>query len=629
MAERKTQTGPIVGIDLGTTYSVIAYLNPDGNPKTILNEEGDLTTPSAVFFDRDSTIVGREAIKAAQFEAARLATHAKRDIGEAKFHKPVLGDQFPPEVIEALILIKLKRDAELRLGEFTKAVITVPAYFNEPRRKATQDAGRLAGLEVLDIINEPTAAAIAYGFQNGFIDRETSARQRELILVYDLGGGTFDVTLMEIDGKNYNTRATAGDVHLGGIDWDNRIVDHLAQAFQAEHGIDLRTVPEAYEMLLLEAAEAKRSLTARNQAKVQVTHEGKQSRVTLTRDQFEAMTADLLERTRLTVRRVLKDANVTWGDITRLLSVGGSTRMPMVQKMLQNESGKAVDRSLSPDEAVAHGAAIYAGTFFQQENPAQPRVVIQNVNSHDLGVLGLKKESLADQRKIMIHRNTPLPASHVSRFVTARDGQKNISVRVVEGGTDSGEGCNLIGKCLVSDLPKDLPASTAVEVTFQYQADGRLHVNANVPSAGREATMTIQRNSGFTEEQIKEWKQRIDAGLSLPESAFAQVAAPASAESDEEEGFVLVEDEAPAAPQINIQSAASARPVEPIPINITPAKATPAKPKPAKTSPVVKAEPAQVDSDELSFDDLFEGKSSAPKVKSDDSDLNDFLKSLG
>ncbi|MBI2479338.1 MAG: Hsp70 family protein, partial [Planctomycetia bacterium] len=250
-----------VGIDLGTTFSVVAHLDRDSKPITLANDEGELTTPSVVFFDKGGAIVGREAIKAAEFEPWRVARFAKRDMGDGFYHKPILGHQLPPEVIQALILKKVKHDAELRIGAIAKAVITVPAYFNEPRRKATQDAGRLAGLDVLDIINEPTAAAIAYGVQQGFLSTSGEAHERERILVYDLGGGTFDVTLMEIDGRRFNAIATAGDVRLGGIDWDQCIAELVNQQFQAEHGLNLQDDAAARESLLDESSRVKHTLT--------------------------------------------------------------------------------------------------------------------------------------------------------------------------------------------------------------------------------------------------------------------------------------------------------------------------------------------------------------------------------
>jgi len=310
---------PAVGIDLGTTHSVIAQLDRDGRPVTIQNREGDATTPSVVFFDRASVVVGKEAVKASQFQPELVAQFAKRDVGRSTYQRTIRDERLPPEVIQALVLQKLRRDAERIIGRFAKAVITVPAFFNEPRRKSTQDAGQLAGLEVLDIINEPTAAAIAFGVQQGFLTDEAEAKEREKILVYDLGGGTFDATLMDIDGHNYRAIATLGDVQLGGIDWDERIADFVAEKFVDRHGVDPRKDAAARQSLLLDAEDAKHSLSAREEVLIHFTHEGHRARITLTREKFESLTKDLLERTRFTVNNLLRDAGLTWDDLTRVI----------------------------------------------------------------------------------------------------------------------------------------------------------------------------------------------------------------------------------------------------------------------------------------------------------------------
>ena len=519
---------PAVGIDLGTTFSVIAVLDKEGKPSTIPSEDGEGTTPSVVFFDDAAPLVGKEAVRAAEFEPDRVAMFAKRDVGESHFHKPICGEKLPPEVIESLVLRKLKEDASQTLGEFKKAVITVPAYFNEPRRKATQDAGRLAGLKVLDIINEPTAAAIAYGVQQGFVSLEGAAQKREVILVYDLGGGTFDVTLMEIDGSHFSAMATAGDVYLGGMDWDQRIADHVVEQFKAEHGIDLKDDSDAMERLLPIAADTKKSLSVRDSATLHFAHEGKRLRIRLARDQFEAMSADLLDRTRSTVNKLLREAKITWKEVTRLLLVGGSSRMPMVQKMLEKESGLVVDRSLNPDEAVAHGAAIYAGILLKKGIPAIEGISVRNVNSHALGILGVDPQTKRQRRKIMIPRNSKLPTKRSCAFPTNKPGQKSVLVSVVEGGTDSGANATKIGKCVVTDLPPDLPKNTPVKVVFQYAANGRLKVEAELPTIGKKAALTIQRASGLNDEELKEWKSRIREGRLLSASSIA-TSAPAAA----------------------------------------------------------------------------------------------------
>jgi molecular chaperone DnaK len=502
-----------VGIDLGTTFSVIAHLDPAGRPWTIPNSEGDLITPSAVFFDGNNVIVGKEALKAAVVAPEDVAQFMKREMGCKVYGKPIHGEHIPPEVIQSFILDKLRRDATLKLGEFRKVVITVPAFFNEPRRKATQDAGALAGLDVIDIINEPTAAAIAYGVQQGFLSARGEAKQHEKILVYDLGGGTFDVTLMEIDGNHYNAIATAGDVYLGGIDWDCRIADYVADQFAKKNrGINPREHPAGFQRLLREADDAKRTLSVREQTTIIFEHAGDMVQVPLTRKQFEEMTADLLDRTRFTLVNLMQERGLKWEDITRLLLVGGLTRMPMVQRMIEDLSGKKPDRSLSADESVAHGAAIYAGLLMAAKGSDHPEFVVRNVNSHNLGVLGIEKSTGLHRNHVMIPRNTQLPATNTARFVTHEANQTAVAVKVVEGGDASGNDATHIGKCIVRNLPPGLPAHTPIDVTFRYGQDGRLTVKAKLPGLNKEATSEIQRSAGMTAEIMKNWNQRIQNG---------------------------------------------------------------------------------------------------------------------
>ena len=501
-----------IGIDLGTTFSAFAHLDRNGVPQTIANIEGDLITPSAVFFDFGEVIVGREALKAACYEPDAVALFAKRDMGKPFYHRPIRSQQLPPEVILAAVIRKMKSDAELKLGPIEEAVVTVPAFFNEPKRKATMDAGRLAGLSVLDIINEPTAAAIAYGVQSGFVTKTGEVRAPETLLVYDLGGGTFDVTLMRIEGSTYTALATDGDVQLGGIDWDQRIVQFLAEAFIDKHHIDPRQDPSTLQVLMREAEDAKRALSTRSQVTVRFAHQGHRIQVALSREEFEALTADLLQRTLFTVEKLLRDARFQWTDLTRILLVGGSTRMPMIAAELERESGMAVDRSMSPDEAVAHGAALYAG-FLQLGGRASDRnLAVKNVNSHDLGVLGLEKETGMKRRRIMIPRNTTLPARSRSRFVTHRVDQRQVVVHVVEGGDDSGKNATPIGKCIISDLPPRLPAKTPVIVQFFYASNGRLSVKASLPDVGAEAATTIERTYGMTDDVLADWEGRVARG---------------------------------------------------------------------------------------------------------------------
>ncbi len=501
-----------VGIDLGTTYSAMAFLDNQGRPNTIHNSEGELTTPSVVYFDDGDFIVGSEAIFAGESDSTRLARAAKRDMGSTNYRTPIRNRQLPPEVIQSLILSRLKHDAELKLGKIDKVVITVPAYFNEPRRKATQDAGELAGLEVIDIINEPTAAALAYGIQRGFLNQQGMALADELVLVYDLGGGTFDVTLMEIKGSEFNTIATAGDVYLGGMDWDQRLFEYASQQIANQASAACLNDDLFRERLLNQCIRAKKTLSAKTETVIRIDFEGQRIGLQIDRNKFEDLTADLLERTRLTTSHLLQEAGKNWRDLSKLILVGGSTRMPMVANMLERLSGVTVDRSLSPDEAVAHGAAIYAGILSQQNINSIAGMSVSNVNSHDLGVLGIDPLTRKPRQKVLIARNQRLPIQAAKRFQTSKDNQQKIVVQIIEGGTEQGKGATTIGKCVVSDLPSGIKKGEEVVVSFSYLNSGRLEVTAEVPAHQRSAQSTIDRAAGMTPQQLEAWKQKLQSG---------------------------------------------------------------------------------------------------------------------
>jgi molecular chaperone DnaK len=312
--------------------------------------EGDRLTPSVVFFDDQNVIVGKEAVKAMAIDAGRAAPCSKREVGLRVYHKAFDGQQYPPEVIEAWILNKLRVDTAAQIGPFEKAVITVPAYFDEVRRKATQDAGYMAGLDVMDIINEPTAAATAFGFGRGMIQAQ---RPTERFVVYDLGGGTFDVTVMELRGTDFIALATDGDTGLGGYDWDQRLVNLVVERFRDQHGIDPREDPNAAGHLWQQCEDAKRTLSSREKATVVCNYRGFSSRVEITRRQFDDATRDLLDITRTTTDRTVRAAGLDWPQIDRVLLVGGSTRMPQVRDMLRQLSGREPDASVAADEVVA------------------------------------------------------------------------------------------------------------------------------------------------------------------------------------------------------------------------------------------------------------------------------------
>ncbi len=511
MMTEGTDKQPPIGIDLGTTYSVIAYLDASGRPASIINDGGDVLTPSAVAFDGDTVLVGKEAVKAAVFEPAIFADCFKRDMGRRELRRPIANCHVPPEVLSGFVLRRLKQDAERQLGRpIHQAVVTVPAFFDETRRRATQEAGRLAGLEVLDIINEPTAAAVAFGYYRATIQGTASNPPVERILVYDLGGGTFDVTVLEIDGQTFRTLATDGDVQLGGRDFDERLLNYVAERFMAAYKLDPRSDPHDAAKLWYEVQESKHALSQRAVAAVPCFHAGNRMKVDVSRADFERLTADLLDRTETTTELVLRQAKLKWESIDRVLLVGGATRMPMVVSMLKRVTGRELDRSISPDESVAHGAALYAGSLSVelQASPANSFKLV-NVNSHSLGIIGIDQLNNCDRNIVLIPKNSPLPCRAVRKFVTARSNQSNVKVNVVEGESERPEHCIKLGNCVVRNLPPNLPKGTAVEVEYNYSTNGRLSVRARVPAARQSAAVEIQYDGALQIQDLETWHLRV------------------------------------------------------------------------------------------------------------------------
>jgi len=500
---------PAVGIDLGTTFSVVARLDEHGRPTTLVNAEGDRITPSVVLFDGDDVVVGIEALKALATEADLVAECSKRDVGDQVFHKVIGGKQYPPEVIEAWVLNKLRVDASAQIGPFAKVVITVPAYFDEVRRKATQDAGYMAGFEVMDIINEPTAAAVAFGFQEGFLWSGRKGDRPMKILVYDLGGGTFDVTAMEIRGREYVALATDGDVRLGGYDWDQRLVDLVAEGFIRQHMLDPREDPSTAARLWQACEDAKRTLSARQRALIACDYQGRSARVEIAREQFEGATLDLVDRTRFTVTQTLRAAGWDWPEVDRVLMVGGSTRMPMVRSMLREISGKEPDSSAAADEAVAQGAALRAGLLLSKERGKPGTFRIKNVNSHSLGVVGVNPKTQERRTGVIIPRNTSLPVTAKRTFKTQKADQKSILVEIVEGESRSAEDCTMIGRFSVPNLPRNLPVKTPIDVLFRYKQDGRLRVRVTIPETDTKVDSDFTRENSLPKDHLDGWRRHI------------------------------------------------------------------------------------------------------------------------
>ena len=506
---------PVVGIDLGTTYCAVATLDDRGQPVTLPNRDGDMLTPSAVLLlDDGSAVVGQAALDVAQEQPHRVASLIKRRMGLESYGKPVSGREFRPETLSAVILRKLVQDAELRLGPISKAVITVPAYFDDTRRKATQDAGRIAGLDVLDILDEPTAAALAYSFQRGNAlpsPHATLTDKPQTILVYDLGGGTFDVTVVKLLPKRFQVLAIEGDVRLGGKDWDDRIVNHVAEAFVSQYGDDPRQDEQSLTVLQSMAERAKRTLSKLDQSSVTCNHAGRKLAVTLTRREFENISRDLLTRTRLTTLQVLRQAGITWEKVDRILLVGGSTHMPMTGQMLREISGKQPDDSLAVSEVVARGAAIHAGILLARQTvsvPSKPAnipealadVVEINVNAHSLGV-EVRKES-ERINDILITKNTQLPAASRRVYYTLQDNQSRVRVRVLQGEATQADACIPVGECWIEGLPPVLPKGSPIQVRCGVSASGLIDVMALDMTTGRMARAEIHRSNGLSDEAI-------------------------------------------------------------------------------------------------------------------------------
>jgi molecular chaperone DnaK len=515
-------TGKLVGIDLGTTFSAIASLDDHGQPITLPNRDGEMLTPSAVLLlDDETAVVGQAALDVALEQPDRVAALIKRRMGHPSYGHPVAGRDFRPETLSAIILRKLVQDAELRIGPVSRAVITVPAYFDDTRRKATKDAGRIAGLEVLDILDEPTAAALAYSLQQHPAGQAPLPQEERTVLVYDLGGGTFDVTLVRLTHQHFQTLAIEGDVRLGGKDWDDRIVDHVATLFKKQTGIDPRSDPQALVNLSSAAERAKRTLSKLPQTTLTCMHAGQVLTVPITRADFETMTRDLLIRTRLTTQQLLRQAKLDWGQVDRILLVGGSTHMPMTRQMLEELTGKMPDHSLAVSEVVARGAALHAGIVAAQDlgedlfmedaaRDALSQVVEINVNAHSLGIeVKQGQERIND---ILIPKNTQLPTAASRVYCTVVENQQRVRVKVLQGEATQAGACITIGECWIEGLPPNLPKSSPVQVRCGVGSNGLIDVMALDMTSGKMARTEIHRSSGLTDDEIAreaEWVRRL------------------------------------------------------------------------------------------------------------------------
>ncbi len=489
-----------VGIDLGTTNSCIAFLE-GGEPKVIPNAEGSNTTPSIVGFSKSGErLVGQPAKRQAIVNPDRTIISIKRKIG-TNDKVNIDGKGYSPEEISAMILQKLKADAEAFLGEkVDKAVITVPAYFNDAQRTATKNAGQIAGLEVLRIINEPTAASLAYGLDK---------KKNETILVYDLGGGTFDVSVLDVGDGLFEVRSTAGDTRLGGDDWDLRVVDWVAEEFRKAEGIDLRKDKQAMQRMREAAEKAKIELSSRLETDISLpfitadANGPKHLELRLTRAKFEELTHDLLERTREPFNRALKDAGITASDIDEIVLVGGSTRMPMVQNLVTElGGGKEPNRTVNPDEVVAVGAAIQAGVLGGEVKD----VVLLDVTPLSLGI-----QTLGDVMTVLIPRNTTIPYHKDEVFSTAADGQTAVDVVVYQGERSIASQNKMLGRFQLTDIPPAPRGIPQIQVGFDIDANGIVNVMATDKATGREQRITISGTGALSKDEVEKMVRDAEA----------------------------------------------------------------------------------------------------------------------
>lgn len=500
-----------VGIDLGTTYSCIAHLNEHGEPVTLANQEGELTTPSVVLIDDGEAVIGTEALRNAIVRPDQVIQSAKRWMGDPRKHWTIDGKRYTPTDVATLIVKKLLSAAEEKLGKIEQAVITVPAQFSELQRQATVEAGLKAGLKRVDIINEPVAAALCYVLgTEGLWFTELADEQR--ILVYDLGGGTFDLSVVRYHKNEVRVIASAGDLNLGGIDWNKTLQDAIAGQFAREFGVDPRDDAHSAQFLALEVENTKRALSVRPKAALTVQHDGHRKTYQVEQPQFERLTQKLVDRTSEITQKMLKENKLSWGHIDVILTAGGSSRMPMVRNALKKIGGRTLNTSLSPDLSIAHGATYYAGMLLTNSDfaksilseKASARLASfkqQNVNARGLGIL-VRDEKNERVPHYLIPANTPLPAEFTQSYGTVRANQKRVHLRIVESGTMGDQQFVELGTCVIEDLPANLPENSLISVTISYDDQARVHVKAKDVTSGKVATTTIVREENLLTKDV-------------------------------------------------------------------------------------------------------------------------------
>lgn len=495
----------LIGIDLGTTNSAVAYMDDNGNPQIIANREGGRVTPSVILFEEEELIVGAIAKSSALADPLNTAQFIKRQMGNEEYAFITEGgNEFTTEELSAIIIKRLKEDAEDFLGQkVTQAVISVPAYYDDSQRKATQDAGKMVGLEVLKIINEPTAAALGYGLGK---DKD------ENILVYDLGGGTFDATLMNVSKNKIEIKSTHGDKNLGGFDFDNKIIEHVCNLFKEKHDLDLYDSLETQQLLRERAEMCKIQLSSRRRSKFSVSHDGITETVEITREDFEDMISTLLAKTDIIIGDVLDEASMSWNDIDKILLVGGSTRSPFISERLEKTSGIKPSKEVNPDEIVAIGAILQGLMLDETQELIDIEVV--DVNSHSIGISSRDSEKNIMENTIILKRNSPIPASNSRPFYLTHENQEDVKITINEGEDLDLDYVKELGSTLI-ELPEGLSKGTGIEIEIAFDENQIVHMFARLEETGEYlGEMHIERKSNLTQDEIRD-KSKIISEINI------------------------------------------------------------------------------------------------------------------
>ncbi len=499
----------VLGVDFGASYLAFARLDDKGRSNMIRSPQGDLQFDSVMYFEDDDFLFGRSARHAAVAQPARAAEYAKRDLGQVAYSRAIGGELLPAELIAGLMLKNACAEALPEGSSPPPVGLAIPASFGQVQRRGMLDAAQIAGLDVVTTINDPQAAALAFAESQGYLGAGGADKPGFRALVFDLGGGKLDVAIIEIKPNRIRTLGVTGDAQLGGRDWDARLADHLAEVFTKQFDADPRYDMASVRRLLETAAEAKHTLTARQQARVHVERQTQAADVTITRQMFEDVTADLVDRAKRVTEEALTQAAIAWRDVSQLLLVGGASRMPMIGKMLESLTGLKAATSVHPDEAVARGAALAAECALaaRERRKPNPPLEIVDLTTHSLGIEWADAQTGSTENVVIIRRGTELPCATVAKVATTSDDQRVVTVQLLEGNSRVAAECLEIAEIVISDLPPGLPLATSLEVHYQISAQNRLSIRAQIPGKSQTPKIEVHRQRGLSDAQVANWKK--------------------------------------------------------------------------------------------------------------------------